>query len=131
MRLGDLDNSIAPAVAFRFENVIYLYGQIDQGARAALEYNMFQRDCNVYILTLMSQRKVMAKCLKWAVPYTRVIQVDSALEIPEICKVHRILEYYDRDEKILENVGTTGFQTKATKWTSPGDFSPNSSMKTG
>ena len=129
MRLGDLDNTVAPAVAFRFENVLYMYGKVDRSARAEVQKNMFQRNCNVYLITMLEERKVQAKCFKWAIPYTRVIQVESALEIPEICSIHRVLEYYDRDEKVLENIGTTGFQTKAIKWTSPEDFSPSSSMK--
>lgn len=130
MRAGDLDNTAAPAVGFRFEEVVYLYGKIDAGARAQLEYNLFTRDYNVYLISLLPERKVAAKCFKWNVPYTRVIHVDSLLEIPEVCKAHRMLEYFDRDEKVLENVGMTGFQTKGTKWTSPEDFSPSSSMKT-
>ena len=128
MRLGDLDNHNAPVIGFRFENVVYLSGSIDRGARAQLEQSMFTRDCNVYIITTMSQRKVQALCFKWAVPYTQVIQADSVLEIPELCRVHRMLEYYDRDAKVLENVGVTGFQTKAIKWTSSEDVSPTKGL---
>jgi hypothetical protein len=130
MRAGDLDNRIGASVGFRVEECLLQYGKIDAGARAHIEHAMFTRGQNLYLITLLPERSVQAKCYKWGVPYTKVFQVDSVLEIPELCRVHSMLEYYDRDVRVLESIGNVGFQTKGIKWTSPEDFSPNSLMKT-
>lgn len=118
MKLGDLSNEVAPAVGIRFEHVIRTGdGKLNRSAKAFLE-TLLRMDSNVYIITTGPERKAMSFLFKWAVPYTRVIEAESLIEIPLICNEHALLTYYDVDNDILQNVRARGKErTKAALWT--------------
>lgn len=115
---GDLSNNIGQVVAVKFEAVVYNFGKVNKPGKAYLEDLLYQGDKNILLITQMPERKVMAWCYKWAVPYSNVIQVDSVLEIPEITLAHHVSIYYDTDDRVLEQVRSRGkTRTLAIQWT--------------
>lgn len=120
MRSGDLSNELGYIVGIRYEAVLYNFGKVNQPGKAFLE-NLFQTSCNIYLLTLLDERKAKAWCYKWGCPYTQLIQAESLLEIPEICVANKMLAYYDTDDRVLEAVRARGNpRTEAIKWNQDG-----------
>lgn len=104
MRGGDLSNHPAPSVAVRYEEVIRTHdGALNRAAKAYLQNLWRELNVNVHILTTESARRAMAFCVKWGVPYTKVIETNP-LEIPLLCLENEYATYYDRDKEVLSNV---------------------------
>lgn len=119
MRGGELSNELGTTLGIRFENVVYDFGKVNQPGKAFLEH-LQSTNINVYLVTLLEERKAHAWCYKWGIVYQRVIQADSTLEIPDIAVANKFLVYYDTDDRILEAVSARGNpQTKAVKWQQP------------
>jgi hypothetical protein len=123
MKGGDIDNDLAPGVGIRFEGIIKsAEGKLNQTARGYLVGITRTVDCNVYIITTQSERLAAAFCLKWGVPYHRIIPAVSELEIPDICRAMELLTYYDVDQRVLTNINARGSgKIKAELWTSQED----------
>lgn len=119
MRAGDISNEVAPAVGIRFERVIRTEeGKLNRAAKAWIQAIIGELDCNVYIITTADERKARSFLYKWNVPYTRVIEAVSTLEIPDITRENELLTYHDIDLDILQNVRARGAkQTEAKQWT--------------
>lgn len=119
MRQGDLSQDLAPAVGFRFERLIRTeQGKLNKAVKGFIQNVLGRLDSNVYIITTEDERKAIAFCVKWGVPYTRVIQADSLLEIPDICIENHLVSYYDYDTHVLQNVRARGKErTDAIQWT--------------
>lgn len=116
MKGGTLSNQVAPGVGVRFEHCVYNYGKINQPGRAFLD-KLLNIDCNIYLITMLGERKVKSICYKWGLPYTYVLQADSTLEISELCRAHHLQIYYDTDDRVLEAVSARGNpKTEAQKW---------------
>lgn len=124
---GDLSNELATKVAIRFEAVIYNFGKVNKEGEAFVESCM-NKGFNVLLVTLLPERKAMAWCYKWCVPYTQLVQASSTLEIPEILHYHHVVAYFDTDERLLAEVAMRGNpQIEAMKWEQTGGFSPQPS----
>lgn len=118
MRGGDLSNEIAPAIAMRFERVIKTEeGKLNKAAKAYLQ-TIHRIDVNVYIITTGPERKAIAFLMKWGVPYFRVIECTSTLEIADVCREMDVLTYYDYDVELLNNINSRGHgKIEAKQWT--------------
>lgn len=119
MRDGDLSNDIAPGIGMRFEGVIKTdEGKLNRAAKAYL-LSISRLDVNVFIITTGDTRRCMAFCLKWGVPYYRVIDASSIHEIPTIVREMNLLTYYDSEKTILQNVNSRGHgNIEVKEWTS-------------
>lgn len=119
MKDGDLSNEIAPIVGIRFERVLKTEeGKLNKKAKGFIE-SFMNLDVNVYILTMTDSRKTMAFLTKWAVPYNKVISVDSPFEVADVVREHDMLYYYDVDRDVLQNVNSRGGgKVKVQQWTS-------------
>lgn len=121
MDRGDLSNDLAPAVGVRFEHVLYNFGKVNEPGKAYVE-SLLRRDINLYLYTTLPDRKVRAWCYHWGVLYTRVISAESTLEIPELCRAHKLMLYVDTDDHILQAVSERGNpQIQIKKWEQPID----------
>lgn len=119
MRFGNLSNELAHAVGVRFEHVIYNFGEVNKPGKAFCE-NLLQQHCNLYLVSLLPERKVRAWCYKWGVMYTNILAADSTLEIPPLCQAHHMLAYFDTDDRVLQAVRERGSpRVEARKWTQP------------
>lgn len=119
MRGGELSNYTAPAVGVRFEWIIYNAGKLNQPGKAFME-SLMSKEVNAYIFTMLGERKAMAFCYKWHVPYSTIFGCESTLEIAELCVAHKMLVYYDTDDRLLELVAGRGtVQTSTIKWEQP------------
>lgn len=121
MRGGNISNDIAPAIGFRFERLIKTEeGKLNRHVKGYIEQVIGDLDLNVYIITTNGQRKALSFCYKWGIPYTRIIQADSLLEIPEIVNENSLLTYYDLDLDVVQNVNSRGRKgVKAELWMHP------------
>lgn len=119
MRHGDLSNELAPAIGIRFEGVIKTEeGKLNKAAKAFLSSRSLQ-DINTYIITTGARRSALAFCVKWHIPYTDIIQADSTLEVPDIVREHDMIQYWDTDNLILQNVNSRGSgRVEVKQWTS-------------
>lgn len=119
MRAGDISDEVAPAIGLRFERVIKTEeGKLNRSAKAYL-LSIARLDVNIHILTTGDPRRCMAFCLKWGVPYHRVIGCESTLEIPDVCREQDLLTFYDMDKTILQNINSRGYgKIEAKQWTS-------------
>lgn len=116
MRAGDLSANAAPAVGVRFENVLYNFGKVNTPGKAFVE-DLLQKDVNIFLLTLMDERKVRAWCYKWNIPYTQVFQAESKFELIDIAIAHKLVVLYDTDERVLEMASARGKHQMATvRW---------------
>lgn len=118
MRGGDLTSQLAPAVGVIFEEIVrdFTTGKPNPPGKAFLE-SLVNKNFNIYLLTLMDERKTRAFCFKWAIPYTNVIQCDSVLEVPEVCWAHHLSVFYSTNERLLESVRSRGNpRCEAKKW---------------
>lgn len=119
MRSGNLSNELAHVIGVRFENVIYNYGKVNQPGKAFCE-DLLQKNCNLYFVTTLHQNKVRSWCFKWGVGYTNILVADSLLEIPELCRAHHMLAYFDTDDRLLQSVRDRGTpRIEAIKWSQP------------
>lgn len=118
MKFGDLSNKLAPIIGFRFENVIRKEdGKLNTAASAFIQDRVLATGCNVYIITSGERRKALAFCVKYNVQWTQVIEVDSILEIPEVCIANKMLIYYDTNKEVLYNINARGKdRVKAQEW---------------
>lgn len=108
MKGGDLSNEVAPTLAIRFERVLRTEeGKLNRSAKAYLQ-SLRNIDINVVIITTKDSRKAAAFCYKWGIPYQRIVECDSTLEIPQVCREMDVLTYYDFDIEILQNVNSRG-----------------------
>lgn len=116
MKGGQLSNKLAPGVGIFFEQVVYNFGKLNEPGKAFLEH-LISIDCNIYLFTLLSHRKVAAWCFKWAVPYTGIIEADSILELPQLSQAHHLSVFFATDDRLLEAVRSRGNpQIEAKKW---------------
>lgn len=115
MKGGDLSADPAPGIGVRFELVLKTQeGRLNRAGKSFLFDLWRDLDINVYIYTTGDRRKAMAFCLKWGIPYTQVIDVETTLEIPLLCMEAQLSTYYDADKDILANVtARAGHITKA------------------
>lgn len=122
VRYGNLSNELAHSIGVRFEHIVYNFGKVNQPGKALCE-DLLQKDCNLYFFTLLPERKVKSWCYKWGVMYTNVIKADSTLEIPELCRAHVLLAYFDTDDRLLQAVRERGNPPiDAIKWEQPLGF---------
>lgn len=116
MKHGDLSNEIAPGVGIRFENIIKTEeGVLNKAAKSYLEV-LSGVDVMIYVLTTGEERKTMAFLYKWAVPYNKVLAVDSLFEIADVCREQKFISYYDVDRDVLHNVRSRGQQRTAAEY---------------
>lgn len=120
MRNGDLSNEIAPSMGLRFEGCIKTAeGKLNKTAKAYLGQLGRNVDVNIIVITTGDRRKALSFLVKWTVPYTRVVQADSLLEIPDIVRENDMIEYWDMDREIVQNVNSRGSGKINSKlWTS-------------
>lgn len=118
MRGGDLSNDLAPAIGIRFERVLRTEeGRLNKAAKAFIE-RISSVDANIFIVTTGDRRKALAFLTKWRVLFSQVVQADSTLEIPDICREQDFITYYDLDKAIIQNLNTRGNKkTKGELWT--------------
>lgn len=121
MRGGNISNDVAPAIGFRFERLIKTEeGKLNRHVKGYIEQVLGDLDLNVYIITTNGQRKALSFCYKWGIPYTRIIQADSVLEIPDIANENTLLTYYDLDLDVVQNVNSRARkEVKAEQWMHP------------
>lgn len=119
MRGGDLSNEVAPTIGMRFERVLRTEeGRLNRSAKAYLESLSRGLGVNVCILTTGDHRKARAFCYKWSIPYNEIVECESTLEIPDVCREKDLLTYYDYDVHILQNVNSRGYgKVDAKQWT--------------
>lgn len=121
MRGGNLSNDVARGIGVRFEGVLKTQsGGFSTEGKRYLE-SVGSLEINRFIITTGSERKAMAFCYKWSIPYFRVIEASSDLEIANICNEHAFLFYYDVDRRVIENVNSRSRGVKAIQWTSQED----------
>lgn len=115
---GDLSNEMAAGVGFRFERVIKTEeGKLNKSAKAHIQ-NILRLDVNLYIITTGDFRKAVAFCVKWGVPYSRILEAAGPLEIPDIVRENDMLTYYDMDQFVLQNINSRGHgKVQAQLWT--------------
>lgn len=120
---GDLDNQLAQGIGVRFEECIKRQdGSLDRSMKASMLTWMRNIDANIYVITTGNERKAAAFCLKWGVPYSKVIPVDSTLEIPDVVREMDMRSYWDQDKSILQNVNTRGHgKIRVEQWITPAD----------
>lgn len=118
MRGGDLSNELAATVGMRFERVIKTEeGKLNRSAKAYLQ-SINRLDVNVVIITTGPVRLAASFCLKWGVPYFRIIPAESPLEVPDIVREMDMINYYDIDRDILQNVNSRGGgKVQVKQWT--------------
>lgn len=118
MRHGNISNELAPSVGMRFERVIKTEeGKLNRAAKAFLSSKALA-DINTYIITTGEYRKALAFCVKWHIPYTAIIKADSTLEVPDIVREHDMVQYWDTDINILQNVNSRGSgKVDVNQWT--------------
>lgn len=108
MRGGDLSNEAAVGVGIRFERVIKTEeGKLNSSAKDYIHEIMWV-DLNVYLITTGDLRKAAAFCLKWGVPYSKIIEAAGPLEIPDIVRENDLVTYYDMDQMVLQNINSRG-----------------------
>lgn len=118
MRGGDLSNEQAAGLGMRFERVIKTEeGKLNRAAKAYLQ-TIMRLDVNVFIITTGDFRKAVAFCVKWGIPYTRVVEAAGTLEIPDIVRENDLVTYYDLDQFVLQNINSRGHgKVDAKLWT--------------
>ena len=118
MKHGDISAASAPIVGVRFEAIVrnFTNNTPNQKGVAYLE-SLLNLDCSILLLTLMDRRKALAFCYKWNVPYQKLVQIDSVLEIPQLLQAHKAQIYWDTNSKVIENVRSSGpIQINAKLW---------------
>lgn len=118
MRHGDLSKAMVPSIAVRWEYVVWdpTGGKPNLVGKAHLE-KLYNNELLVILITSADERKAKAKCYKWNIPYSKLLGVDSVLEIPEIAQAHKIIAYWDVDQRVLDNVKSSGpAQIETFKW---------------
>lgn len=119
MKFGDLSNDLAPIVGFRFEKVIKKSdGKLNKQVKSYMQDVLLKTGCNLYILTTGDRKKALSFCVKYNIPWTQVIEIDSVLEIPEVCIENKMIVYYDNDGEVVYNVNSRGKErVTAQAWT--------------
>lgn len=119
MKGGDLSNDLAPIVAIRFERLIKTEeGKLNKHMKGFIQKLIGRLDVNVYIITTGNARKCLAFLVKWGVPFSRVLQADSTLEVPDIVNENYVITYYDVDTDMIQNVNSRARKgVKAIQWT--------------
>lgn len=118
MKHGDLSKETVPAVAVRWEYVVWdpTGGKPNLVGKAHLE-KLFNNECEVILFTTGDERKAKASAYKWNLSYSKLIGVDSVLEIPLLAQAHQIIAYWDVDSRVLDNVRSSGpNQIEIFKW---------------
>lgn len=117
MLRGDLTNEPAPGVGIRFERVVKTEeGKLNNSVKSHLQYIVRNVDANIYIITTENSRKAAAFCVKWGVPYRQIVEAVSDLEIPDICNHMELLQYYDLDQRVVQNVNSRSRGCRAELW---------------
>lgn len=118
MRGGDLSNELAPAIGFRFEEVIKTAeGKLNRAAKGFIE-QVGRLNTNIYIITTGPQRKALAFIVKWGIPYTHVIEAETRLEVADIAREHDLITFFDVDTEVILNLNTRGNKkVKGELWT--------------
>lgn len=115
---GDITNDPAPGFGIRFERAIKTEeGHLNRSVKRYLHHVARSIDANIYLITTENPRKAAAFCVKWGVPYRQIVEAASDLEIPDICNEMELVQYYDLDQRVVQNVNSRSRGCKAELWT--------------
>lgn len=119
MKGGDLSNELAPPTGIRFERLIKTEeGKLNRPLKGFIQ-NIARLDTNILIITTGNERLAVSFLVKWGIPYGRVIEAVSTLEIPDIVNETGMLTYYDIDVDVIQNVNSRARKgVRAQQWMS-------------
>lgn len=118
MKFGDISNEPAPTVGIRFERIIKTdEGKLNMKAKGYLQ-SIWRLDINIAVITTGDERKALSFLSKWGVPYNRIIRAIAPYEVADVVRANDMVEYYDVDKDVLQNVISRGGRKVSVKeWT--------------